>query len=65
MSQLYNTLGRVSWALGLVTMVGGVVMKVMPALEKRLDLSPHGIEIFAGALFLCALASRDLGRATS
>ncbi|HEV2348578.1 MAG TPA: hypothetical protein VG028_01905 [Terriglobia bacterium] len=62
MSQLYITLGRVSWALGLVTLLSGVVMKVIPAWGKRFDVSPHGIEILAGALFLCALASRDLGR---
>jgi hypothetical protein len=65
MSQLYNTLGRVSWALGVVTLVGGVILKVMPAWGKRIDISPHGIEVFAGALFLCVLASRDLGRSTS
>ena len=65
MSQLYNTLGRVSWALGIVTMLGGVVLKVMPAWSSRFDVSPHGIEVFAGALFLCVLASRDLGRSTS
>lgn len=65
MAQLYNTLGRVSWALGVVTMLGGIGMKVIPAWGRRFDVSPHGIEILAGAFFLSALASRDLGRTTS
>lgn len=65
MAQLYNALGRISWALGMVTMLGGVILKVMPSWGKRIDASPHGIEVFAGALFLCVLASRELGRSTS
>ena len=66
MSQLYNSLSRISWALGIATMLGGVVLKVVPDLGKRVEATPHGIVIFAGVLFLCALATREIGgKATS
>jgi hypothetical protein len=63
MASLYRMLVGVSWGLGLLSMVLGVLLKLMPSLGERFNTSPHGGLVLAGVLFLCALATRDLERA--
>jgi len=65
MSRLYHLLTRVCWALGVLTLVTGVVVKFTPKLKSffdSMDTDPRGILIFAGVLFLCALASHAIDR---
>ena len=61
MTQLYNVIFKLSWVLGLLSMLVAVVIKVM-TLEARLTVASHtGFQI-AGTLFLCALATREMQR---
>ncbi len=62
MSQIYNSLGRVFWGLGMVNLAAGVVLKAVPSGGDRIHATPHGILILAGVLFLCTLATREVGR---
>ncbi len=65
MSRVCRVLIRMSWALGLLSMTGGVVLKVVPPWSDTLRTSPRAGLIFAGVLFLCALATREMVQASS
>ncbi len=62
MARVYRTLMDVCWALGIVCMLVGVVFKFSPDLMRRFGTEPRGFLIFAGVLFLCAIATRAVGR---
>lgn len=62
MARLCRTLFGICWALGLFSMAAGVVLKLMPEWSARLGFYPRGALIFAGTLFLCGLATREMER---
>lgn len=63
MAKVYRRLFEICWALGLLSMLAGIVLKLMTTLADRLNLTPRGALVFAGVLFLCALATREMERA--
>ena len=62
MTQIYRIVIRLSWALGLLSILAGVLVKLLK-LESRLTISARAGFVLAGALFLCALATREMQRA--
>ncbi len=62
MSRFYRFLVSVSWALGVLSLIVGVVFRLVPALSVKTTFTPRGGIILAGALFLCALATRAIER---
>jgi hypothetical protein len=62
MARFYRSLMEVCWALGMLSLVLGVIVKFSPVLMRRLDTQPRGILVFAGVLFLSAIATRAVGR---
>jgi hypothetical protein len=62
MTRLYRSLMEVCWALGMVTLILGVIVKFSPDLMHRLGTEPRGVLIFSGVLFLGAIATRAVGR---
>jgi hypothetical protein len=62
MARLYRSLMEVCWALGVVCMILGVAAKYSNALVLRTGTEPRGILVFAGVLFLAAIATRAVGR---
>jgi hypothetical protein len=62
MAKFYRSLMEVCWALGMVTLIIGVVLKYSPVLEARFSTEPRGVLVFAGVLFLAAIATRAVGR---
>ena len=62
MARLYRSLMEVCWALGMLSLVLGVIVKFSPVLMRWLDTQPRGILVFAGVLFLSAIATRAVGR---
>jgi len=51
--------------LGLVSMVAGVVFRLLPILELKTTFSPRGLLVLAGVLFLCAMATRAVEQSPS
>ena len=62
MARLYRSLMEVCWVLGVVCMIIGVILKYSPVLMQRFSTEPRGVLVFAGVLFLCAIATRAVGR---
>jgi hypothetical protein len=62
MTQIYRIVFRFSWALGLLSLLVGVLVKLF-RLETRLTIAPRTGFVLASALFLCALATREMQRA--
>jgi hypothetical protein len=56
MAAIYPILVRIYWALGLLSLLAAVVLKLIPSLIDKLRVSPRGSLEFAVALFLCAIA---------
>ncbi len=65
MARIYRLLVTLFWGLGLLSMLGGVALKLVPSLVERFRTEPRGGMIFAGVLFLAALATREVEKATS
>ena len=61
MTQIYRMVFKLSWALGLLSILAGVVIK-LAHLEARVTMTSHTAFIIAGAFFLCALATREMER---
>jgi hypothetical protein len=59
MTQIYSLVFRLSWFLGLLSILAAVVIKVLQ-LENRARVTGHTMFLVAGALFLCALATREM-----
>jgi hypothetical protein len=62
MTQLLRLLFQLSWLLGLLSIVAGVVVKILGA-EQRVHVTGHTMFLIAGSFFLCALATREMQRA--
>ncbi len=65
MARICRLLVTLFWGLGLLSMLGGVALKLVPSLDQRISTEPRGGLIFAGVLFLAALATREMEKATS
>jgi hypothetical protein len=63
MSKVYRTVLDVCWALGLISMVGSFVVKLLPISEGRLGVTVRGGLMLAGVLFLCVLATGEVRKA--
>jgi hypothetical protein len=50
---------EVCWALGLISVVVCIVLKLLPNLQDKLGVSPRGGMMLAVVLFLCALATGE------
>ena len=61
MTQIYRVVFQLSWALGLFSILAGVLVKVLH-LEAKLTVTSHTLFVVAGAFFLCSLATRELQR---
>lgn len=61
MTQIYGVVFRLSWVLGLLSMLGGVAIKLLQY-EARVHVTGHTMFLVAGACFLCALATREMQR---
>jgi hypothetical protein len=62
MSKVYNRVVEVCWGLGLICMVAGIVLKLLPTLQMKLGFSPRGGMTLAAVLFLCAIATGEMRR---
>jgi len=62
MSKVYHWVLGVSWVLGVISLVGSLVLRLLPSLEKTLGVTTRGGIILAAVLFLCTLASGEAGR---
>jgi hypothetical protein len=62
MGKVYRTVLGVSWGLGVICLVGSLVLKLMPSLERSLAITTRGGITLAAVFFLCALASGEVGR---
>ncbi len=65
MARIYRLLVTLFWGLGLLSILGGIVLKLVPSWSVRLNTAPRGGFIFAGVLFLAVLATREMEKATS
>jgi hypothetical protein len=61
MTQIYRIVFQLSWALGLLSIVAGVLIKLLH-LEAKLTIAPRTAFLAASAFFLCALATREMQR---
>jgi hypothetical protein len=59
--KIYDVISRLCWGLGLLSMLAALVIK-WRHLAGTLDIAPHTGFVVASALFLCALATRDMSR---
>jgi hypothetical protein len=57
-----NFVFRLSWLLGVLSIVVAVVIKLTQA-EARVHVTGHTLFVVAGSFFLCALATREMQRA--
>lgn len=60
MATLYRILVEFCWAAGVLAMLWAVVLRLVPALNQIAVVTPEGVLIFAGTLFLCTLATREM-----
>jgi hypothetical protein len=65
MSKVYGSVVEVCWALGLISLVVSVVLRLLPILQYKLGVSPHSGMMLAAVLFLCALASGEARKTPS
>lgn len=62
MTQIYRIVFRLSWFLGLFSIVIAVAIKLL-VLETKVRFTAHTGFLVAAAFFLCALATREMERA--
>ena len=65
MARLCRSLFELCWVVGWLSMLTGVLFRLVPILTKKTTLDSRGGLIFAGVLFLCALATREMERTVS
>ena len=65
MTRIYRMIVAISWGLGVLSTLIGVALKLAPSLAERFNTTPRAGVIMAGTLFLCALATREMERASS
>jgi hypothetical protein len=61
MMQIYSIVFKLSWVLGLLSIVASVLIKLLQ-LESRVRVTAHTGFLVAGTFFLCALATREMQR---
>lgn len=61
MSQLLRLLFQLSWVLGLLCILAGAIVKLLHW-EAKLTIAGRTLFLLACALFLCALATREMQR---
>lgn len=59
MSKVYRSVLEVCWAVGVISLLGSVVLKLLPISPAKLGVSTHGGMILAAVLFLCVLATGE------
>jgi hypothetical protein len=59
MSKVYRTVLEVCWGLGVICTVAVIVLKLLPILQNKLNVSPRSGLILAAVLFLCVLATGE------
>ncbi len=59
--RIYRVIFRLSWVLGLLTILAGFLIKLLH-LELRLTVASHTAFLLAGTFFLCALATGVMRR---
>jgi hypothetical protein len=64
MTQIYSLVFRLSWVLGLLSILIAVTIKLLQ-LEPKVAVTAHTGFLVASTFFLCALASREMQRAQS
>lgn len=64
MSQIYRIVFQLSWALGLLSILLAVAIKLL-RIEATVTVNAHTGFVVAGTFFLCALATREMQRANS
>lgn len=62
MTQLLRLVFQLSWWLGLLNILAGVIVKLLQA-EQRVHVRGGTLFIIAGTFFLCALATREMQKA--
>lgn len=62
MTQIYSIVFKLSWVLGLVSILAAVIVKLLRA-EQTVHVRGGTLFIVAAAFFLCALATREMQRA--
>ncbi|OFV99277.1 MAG: hypothetical protein A3F68_11685 [Acidobacteria bacterium RIFCSPLOWO2_12_FULL_54_10] len=65
MAGLYRIIMGASWALGLLSLFASIVLKLVPGLRMLVNTDSRGAIFFAIALFLCALATRQMQQTAS
>lgn len=65
MARICRFLFQACWGLGILSLLAGMVLKLLPAWADRLRTSPRGGLALAAVLFLCALATREMGKTTT
>lgn len=63
MVRLIRLIGDAAYWLGVVSLVAGLLLRVLAATPFNLVLSARGGLILASCLFLCSLASREMAKA--
>ena len=59
MTQLLSLVLKLSWLLGVLSIIAGVVVKLLQ-IETRARVTGHNLFLVAGTFFLCALATREM-----
>ena len=59
MTQIYSLVFRLSWFLGLLSILVAVIIKLLQ-LEQKVRFTAHTGFVVAGTFFLCALATRAM-----
>jgi hypothetical protein len=62
MAKFYRSIVDITWALGMLCMITGVVLHYAPELSRRFSTEARGALICAGVLFLGTIATRAVGR---
>ena len=59
MSRVYRTVLEVCWGLGVICIAAVIVLRLLPILQVKLELSTRSGLIMAAVLFLCVLATGE------
>jgi hypothetical protein len=59
MSKVYSIVLGLAWGIGVICTAAVIVLKLLPILQDKLNLSPRSGVIMAAVLFLCVLATGE------
>ena len=62
MPKVYRSVLEVCWGLGLICTLGSIVFRLLPTVQMKLGFSPRGLLMLAAVLFLCVLATAEVGK---